>query len=166
MASAHVWRLKLDAKSWRAVAQKAVRFYQPKTGCTVPFVAAVRNKITRLGVLKKRAEFLYVREGRYRAQGGIVIQMRETPHLKCPDDNSIRVGFTATKKIGNAVTRNKAKRRLRELAHHLLPQYGIAGHDYVFIARNGTSTREWTALLDDTKKALITLSKPKELRRS
>ncbi len=108
----------------------------------------------KLGVLKKRAEFLYVRNGAYRAQGGIVIQMRaNTEH------ESLRYGITATKKIGNAVTRNRAKRRLRELAKALLPEYGMAGHDYVFIARNGTAEREWSALLDDTQKALITLCK-------
>jgi ribonuclease P protein component len=109
---------------------------------------------SKLGVLKKRAEFLYVQEGAYRAQGGIVIQMRENPQ-----HDVIRVGFTATKKIGNAVIRNRAKRRLRELARALLPKYGLVGHDYVFIARDGTTEREWTALLDDTQKALITLSK-------
>lgn len=108
----------------------------------------------KLGVLKKRAEFLYVREGAYRAQGGIVIQMR-----KNPQHDALRYGVTATKKIGNAVTRNRAKRRLRELARALLPEYGLTGHDYVFIARNGTAEREWSALLDDTKKALITLCK-------
>jgi len=110
--------------------------------------------VSKLGVLKKRAEFLYVREGAYRAQGAIVIQMRANP-----DNTGIRVGFTATKKIGNAVIRSRAKRRLREAARALLPEYGIPGYDYVFIARDGTTKREWTALLDDTKKALITLGK-------
>ncbi|WP_409433287.1 ribonuclease P protein component [Litorimonas sp. RW-G-Af-16] len=108
-----------------------------------------------LGSLKKRSEFLYVRDGRYRAQGGIVIQMRENP-----DHTGIRVGFTATKKIGNAVTRNKAKRRLRELARAYLPELGLTGHDYVFIARDITPTRDWQDLLDDTQKALITLASP------
>jgi len=48
--------------------------------------------------------------------------------------SGIGVGFTATKKIGNAVTRNRAKRRLREVARALLPELGRPGHDYVLIA--------------------------------
>lgn len=119
-----------------------------------PFMTADPKIDSKLGVLKKRAEFLYVRDGAYRAQGAIVIQMRENTQ-----DSGIRVGFTATKKIGNAVIRNRAKRRLRDIARALLPQYGLPGYDYVFIARDGTAERDWTALLDDAQKALITLSK-------
>lgn len=110
----------------------------------------------KLGSLKKRAEFLFVREGRYAAKGGIVIQMRENPAHK-----TIRVGFTATKKIGNAVTRNLAKRRLRQIARAVLPQLGLVGHDYVFIARDSTAARNYEILIQDAKKALKTLSKPK-----
>ena len=108
----------------------------------------------KLGVLKKRSEFLYVRNGLYSAKGGVVVQMRENA-----DRDGIGVGFTATKKIGNAVIRNRAKRRLREVARTLLPELGLTGHDYVFIARDSTTARQWTDLLDDTRKALITLSR-------
>jgi len=111
----------------------------------------------KLGTLKKRSEFLHVREGRYRAKGGVVIQMRKRPDQV--EAETIRVGFTATKKIGNAVTRNRAKRRLREVARALLPEHGLRGYDYVFIARDGTTAREWQDLLDDAAKALITLSR-------
>ena len=94
-----------------------------------------------------------MREGAYRAIGGIVVQARPNP-----DHNHIRVGFTATKKIGNAVVRNRAKRRLRELAKALLPTLGTVGFDYVFIARQGTVGREFTGLLDDTRQALLKLA--------
>lgn len=110
----------------------------------------------KLGRLTRRAEFLYVREGAYRAIGGIVVQARSNP-----DHQNIRVGFTATKKIGNAVVRNKAKRRLREIARELLPELGVNGVDYVFIARQTTTAREFTRLLDDTRRALLKLA-PKE----
>jgi ribonuclease P protein component len=68
------------------------------------------------------------------------------------------VGFTATKRIGGAVVRNRAKRRLREAARLLLPAHGRPGHDYVFIARQGAADRPWERLLDDVKSALIRLA--------
>ena len=70
----------------------------------------------------------------------------------------IRVGFTATRKLGGAVVRNRAKRRLREAARLILPELGRAGSDYVFIARGGTTARPWPRLLDDVKSALISLA--------
>lgn len=112
-------------------------------------------KISKLGRLKKRSEFLHVRNGKYRAQGGVVIQARQS--LKRAPDTPVRVGFTATKKIGNAVTRNRAKRRLRAAAHAILPTLGLAGHDYVFIARASTIERSHERLLDDCRKALLSL---------
>jgi ribonuclease P protein component len=72
----------------------------------------------------------------------------------------VRVGFTATRKVGGAVVRNRAKRRLREAARALLPELGRPGFDYVFIARSGTATRRWARLLDDVKSALIRLAAP------
>ena len=109
----------------------------------------------KLGSLTKRAEFLFVRDGRYKAVGGIVIQMR-----KNPAHSTIRVGFTATKKIGNAVTRNLAKRRLRQIARSLLPRLGQVGYDYVFIARDTTTKRNFERLQQDAEKALTALTKP------
>jgi ribonuclease P protein component len=124
-------------------------------------MAAVTDKTKKLGTLRKRSEFLFVRDGFFAAKGAVVVQMRaRTPEDTAPP----RQGFTATKKIGNAVTRNRAKRRLREAARALLPELGLPGHDYVFIARGAhkgaaTTAREFTALLDDVRKALITLSR-------
>ena len=73
-------------------------------------------------------------------------------------DAKIRVGLTATKKIGGAVVRNRAKRRLREAARLLIPQHGLPGCDYVLIARSGVTARPWPRLLDDVKSALISLA--------
>lgn len=108
----------------------------------------------KLGRLKKRSEFLHVRKGKYKAKGGIVIQARASAAAEA---DTIRVGFTATKKIGNAVVRNRAKRRLREIARALLPKMGQKGMDYVFIARDSTVSRPYEALLDDARAALLSL---------
>lgn len=67
-------------------------------------------------------------------------------------------GFTASRKVGGAVVRNRAKRRLREAARLLLPVHGRPGFDYVFIARSGAPSRPWPRLLDDMKSALIRLA--------
>ncbi len=105
----------------------------------------MKSETLKLGRLKKRAEFLYVREGKSLARPGLVIQFRKNPQ----NSESIRVGFTATRKIGNAVQRNRAKRRLRALAQELVPLYGRTGVDYVFIARAKTSTLPWENLRKD-----------------
>ncbi len=68
-----------------------------------------------------------------------------------------RFGVTATKKLGNAVVRNRAKRRLREAAARLLSVYGTPGFDYVLVARAGILSAPWGQLLDDVKAALIRL---------
>lgn len=98
-----------------------------------------------------------LREGAKAARSGVVVQARPNP-----DDPHApaRAGFTATRKIGNAVARNRAKRRLREAARLLLPEYGAPGMDYVFIARARTDSRPWASLLDDIRSALITLAPP------
>ena len=62
------------------------------------------------------------------------------------DDSTMRVGFTVTKKIGNAVVRNRMKRRFRALARETLPEHGIAGADHVLIGRAGGIERDYASL--------------------
>ena len=70
------------------------------------------------------------------------------------NDAVIRVGFTVTRKIGNAVVRNRMKRRFRSLAHELLPTLGIAGSDHVLIGRAGGVERDFATLRDELRAAL------------
>ncbi len=69
-------------------------------------------------------------------------------------DPAMRVGFTVTKKIGNAVVRNRMKRRLRALSRELLPSAGVAGADHVLIGRNGGIERDFALLRTELAKAL------------
>ena len=97
------------------------------------------------------------------ARGAVVVQMRARPSTSAdddvlPQDPLIRAGFTATRKVGGSVVRNRAKRRLREAARVMLPLHGRPACDYVFIARGGTTAREWGRLLDDVKNALLSLA--------
>ena len=104
--------------------------------------------------LKTRPQFLAAARAPYLSRGAVVIQMRD----RADDSPHIGVGFTATRKVGGAVVRNRAKRRLREAARRLIPLHGKPGHDYVLIARMGATTRPWERLLDDVKTALIRLA--------
>ncbi len=104
--------------------------------------------------LTKRPQFLAAAKGRSEARGGVVIQCLD----RADGDAAIGVGFTATRKIGGAVVRNRAKRRLREAARALIPLHGLPGRDYVLVARMGTPGREWSRLLDDVAAALTRLA--------
>jgi len=88
----------------------------------------------------------------------VVVQLLAQPRRGQTETPSIGAGFTATRKVGGAVVRNRCKRRLREAARLLLPDHGRPGFDYVFIARQGTAERPWPRLLDDVKSALIRLA--------
>lgn len=68
-----------------------------------------------------------------------------------------RIGLTVTKKLGGAVVRNHIRRRLRAAARQVFSRYGEAGADYVLIARGPAHTRKYAALLDDMKRALLSL---------
>jgi ribonuclease P protein component len=107
--------------------------------------------------LTRRPQFLAAAKGRSEARGAVVVQRLERDDA----DPAVGVGFTATRKVGGAVVRNRAKRRLREAARRLLPLLASPGSDYVLIARMGTADRDWTRLLDDVTSALTRLATPR-----
>lgn len=104
----------------------------------------------RLETLKKRADFLAAARARRVVTPGFILQYRARN-----DADAIRVGFTCTKKVGNAVARNRAKRRLREIARLVLTRHGTRGMDYVLIGRaEVTATRPFDLMLADLHDAV------------
>jgi ribonuclease P protein component len=132
-----------------------------------------------LGRLTKRSEFLRVAAGgRKWVTPGLILQALRRPaeaprkadgpgpgrpredeacqeKRDVPAADSIRVGFTASRKVGSAVARNRARRRLRAAVAEVLPGEGDPGTDYVVIARRGTLARPYAALLEDLRSALV-----------
>lgn len=123
--------------------------------------------------LRKRPEFLRVaRTGLKSVTPGLVLQAGPRPAApeEIQDAQQARepvigYGLTASRKVGNAVTRNRARRRLRALAEEILPGEGRPGFDYVMIARAETPSRPYMELIRDLKSALSHLEKAASKRR-
>lgn len=99
--------------------------------------------------LKRRQDFVAAARAPSLATPGMVVQARDRQ-----DQASPRLGFTCTKKIGNAVTRNRSKRRMREAARLVLGESAQCGFDYVLIGRMATATRSFADLQKDLMSAL------------
>lgn len=113
--------------------------------------------------LQRRAEFLRVAGTRRKwVTPGLILQAASrtdaTAVIGTEGGESLaappRVGFTATRKIGIAVARNRARRRLRAAAEQILPLHAAGGYDYVLVARADSLTRPFPALLGDLETAL------------
>jgi ribonuclease P protein component len=115
------------------------------------------NIIDRLTI---RRQFLHVAQGRKATGRFVLLQTRAASDEKAAIRGLIRYGLTASKKVGNAVVRNRARRRLRAAMLELLPIHAASGNDYVAVARTATVSADWPALLDDLKRLFIRLSPP------
>jgi len=121
---------------------------QPDTDTDAP-AALTAGLSFPLVTLRKRSDFLAAARARRSHQPGFVLQARQR------GDGPLRVGFTCSKKVGNSVARNRAKRRLREIARLVLAVEGQAGWDYVLIGRaEKTAYRAFDALQADLRTAL------------
>jgi ribonuclease P protein component len=108
-----------------------------------------------VGRLKRRQDFLRVAAAQRKcATPSLVLQARPAPEDARITGPRPRVGFTASRKVGGEVQRNRARRRLRAAVTRIMPAHAAADHDYVVIARAGTLTRAFPALVGDLETAL------------
>jgi ribonuclease P protein component len=111
-----------------------------------------------MNTLKKRVDFVRIaKEGEKWVSPGLIIQAKRRPLLLSDVKETARFGFTASKKVGNAIARNKAKRRLRVLVRQV--QDEVDQHlDFVLIARHSTVDYDFAKLTSETKRAFRKLS--------
>jgi ribonuclease P protein component len=108
--------------------------------------------------LKRRSDFLRVAgAGRKWVAPGLILQARRQSDDQDIPERSLRVGFTVSRKVGNAVARNRARRRLKAAAEAVLPGQAAVGTDYVLIGRGETLKRPFGALIGDLETALAKL---------
>lgn len=109
--------------------------------------------------LKRRHEFLALVRGRKAVRSTLVVQARN----RQPEPGGpVRVGYTASRKVGGAVVRNRAKRRMRAAVAEVLPQHGVPGWDYVLIARPGTTVAcRFAQLVGDLEAAIRMVHAPR-----
>lgn len=100
--------------------------------------------------MTQRRDYLAANAGKRAAMPGFVLIVR----ARDDSDPTMRIGITVSKKVGNAVVRNRMKRRFRALARELLPGQGVTGADHVLIGRNGGIERDYAALKAELAKAL------------
>ena len=105
--------------------------------------------------LTARRDFIAANSGKRAPMPGFVLLVR----ARDDGDATMRVGFTVTKKIGNAVVRNRMKRRFRALAREMLPVSGVRGADHVLIGRAGGVERDFGQLRAELAKALTKVAR-------
>ena len=101
-----------------------------------------------LGKITKRSDYVKASRGRYIKTSSLFLQKVKRDDKKIP-----RYGITASKKIGMAVERNRAKRRIRHAIKEVLPKYGKNGYDYIVVATIKTNKVSWKTILNDLEKA-------------
>ena len=105
--------------------------------------------------ITKHVDYAQMRRGHIISTSGFILQGRARNSDSLVNPNVARYGLTCSKRIGNAVKRNRAKRRLRSLVANILPRSGLAGWDYVLIGKiNSTESLTFDTLKETLSIAL------------
>ena len=116
----------------------------------------------RVETMRHRPDFVRAAQARRQGTPGFLLQARHRSSDEPTDPAVLRVGFTCSKKIGNAVMRNRARRRLREIVRAVLPCLAQPGWDYVLVGRPGaTIERDFATLKTDLEGALRQIHRPR-----
>ena len=115
-----------------------------------------------VATLQKRSDFLLAARAKRKPMPGFILQARQR-RADEPANTDIRIGYTCSKKVGNAVARNRAKRRLREIARAVIRVQGKSGWDYVLIGRRlETATRNYQVMVQDLEAAIDKIHQPRK----
>ena len=162
MVSALAWLQSVAAGFLQTVAKKGVSGCPPNLGGQAsPFsvMPTVQSKSVPITRLKRRSDFIdMARRGQKWVTPGLVLQSRQRKDVETNSRDGIRVGFTVTKKVGNAVIRNRARRRLKAVAGDVIATHGQDLIDYVLIGRASTLKRPYALLVSDLKTAMQRLN--------
>ena len=168
MVSAPAKPLSEAAKCWQPAVPVAAKRSLPNTDNSVnaePLDSfeskSIETAISKIpiSVIRKRPDFVSANRGKRFVTPGFVLLVHKRRDGHVADADSIRYGITVTKKIGNAVARNRMKRRFRTLISEILPDHGIAGADHVLIGRKRPLEPAYSAMRADLKKGLKHLAK-------
>ena len=162
MASAPAWPQSVAAGFLQTVAKKGVIGCPPNLGGRAPrfrVMPTVQPQSVPITRLKRRNDFLCVaHRGQKWVAPGLVLQSRRRRDTESRSRDGIRIGFTVTKKVGNAVIRNRTRRRLKAAAMDVMAGHGQNLTDYVLIGRAGTLKRPYALLVADLETAMQKLN--------
>ena len=180
MVSGHARQPLAVARFWPVGAPVAASASRPETPSHItgqPIVTAHRDlldinridrrvRYTHVQTLRQRREFLRIRGGSRWSSAAFVIETRRRPNEDAQTPDKPRIGYTVTKRIGNAVVRNRIKRRFRAAAASLRCGELRPGYDYVLIARSGALKRPFVDLTNDLREGLTHIHRPKRKGRA
>ncbi len=147
------------AKYWQLAVPVVARHSLPepnRSSGAKPAFGVLQKSIE---VIRKRADFVAANRGKRFVTPGFILLVHKRRGDNVEGDQMIRYGITVTKKIGNAVTRNRMKRRFRALIADSLPDHGIAGADHILIGRKQDKEPDFASMHHDLEKGLKRLAK-------